>query len=312
VTKTKPVTMSKLKNPFTREDWIEELIKQAPEFKEFQKQSFNNFKAIAKLEKQRQASIYEVENKSGLNGFFQIFTTHALTASLTAMLCLGGIATFAAEKSLPTEYKPSTFVSKINPFSENLKGGKTWYGTVISSSSIISSDSSLTASSSNSIGSSSVSSLILSSSSSSNSSLNSVSISSRASSVLSSSVTISSVTSSSSISSSSIISSSSKKPELVESQISEVINPKVDNIKLKFGESGPDKSTFTMKDADGSIYMFNNVAGINIDLIDLTKPESEYIYSGNLSETIIDRTKYPAIKWKIFNAKDSSRFEALK
>ena len=304
--------MSKTQNPFQREDWIEEMIKQAPEFKEFQKQSFKNFKVLQKLENQK----YQVENsetsetKTGVAGFFQIFTTHALTASLTAMLCLGGIGTFAAEKTLPIEFKPSTLVNKINPFAENLKGGRGWLGNISSitvsvSSSALSSSSVLSSSSLSSSQSSATSSSKSSNNSSQNSSTKSSSsavISSSTSTASSSIITISA--SSSSVSSKAADSFESVKP--IDS------NPKVENIKLKFGESGPDKSVFSMKDASGSIYYFNGVDALTTDLIDITKPDQEYYFTGNLSETIIDRTKYPVIKWKIFNAKDSARFEAVK
>jgi hypothetical protein len=298
--------MSKIQNPFQKEDWIEELIKQAPEFKQFQNDSFQNFKAIKKLEDRKN----EIENRSSFLDIFQVFTTHALTASLTAMLCLGGVATFAAEKNLPNEFKPSTLVNKINPFAENLKGSRNWY--LPSSSSSV--NSTLFSSSSLIASSSSIASSILSNSSSS---------------VVSSSIALSSVSQVSSSSSqsstqskSSIISSttpssksatiSSVKQQVSESSKSSSDNPKFENIKLKFGEASKDKSIFTMKDNDGNIYSFSNIKGVSTDLLDLNNAELEYTFSGTASETIIDRIKYPAIKWKIFNVKESSKFDKVK
>jgi hypothetical protein len=297
--------MSKIQNPFQKEDWIEEMIKQAPEFKQFQKDSFQNFKAIKRLEDKK----FELENRSSFFDIFQVFTTHALTASLTAMLCLGGIATFAAEKTLPVEFRPSTLVDKINPFAENLKGSRNLY--VQSSSS----DVNILNGSSSSLKSSSVliSSLISSSSSLVTMSLSSLvstnsSISNLSSQSSSQSKSISS-NNTSATSSKSISLSSVKKEQSTDSTKSSIDNPKFENVKLKFGEASKDKAIFTMKDNEGNIYSFNNIKGVFTDLFDLKNPELEYTFSGTASETIIDRAKYPAIKWKIFNIQESSKLE---
>lgn len=299
--------MSKIQNPFQKEDWIEEMIKQAPEFKQFQNDSFQNFKAIKRLEDKK----HEAENRSSFLDIFQVFTTHALTVSLTAMLCLGGVATFAAEKSLPSEFKPSTLVNKINPFAENLKGSRNWYlpsssssvnSTLLSSSSLITSSSSIASSLITNNSSSVVSSSIaLSSASQRVSSSSQSSIQSK-----------SSVTTSTSVSSKSASNSSVKKDQSSESSKSTSDNPKFENIKLKFGEASKDKAIFTMKDNEGNIYSFNNIKDVSTDLLDLNNPELEYTFSGTAAETIIDRAKYPAIKWKIFNIKESSKFEKVK
>ncbi len=306
--------MSKIQNPFQKEDWIEEMIKQAPEFKEFQKSSFANFKAIKRLDDKK----YEVENRSSFMDIFQVFTTHAVTASLTAMLCLGGVATFAAEKTLPVEYKPSTIVNKINPFQENLKGNKKWYWESQSSltvsitpiSSLISS-SSIILSSSSAISSviSSSSEILISSSSSLDSSLSNI--------VQTSSSAYSSVSSGStkpnlSSSSKAVVSSSAKKQDSFESVKSAVDNSKIENKKLKLGEVSKDKNVFSMKDSDGNIYSFSSIKGVSTDLFDPKLPEQEYVFTGTQSETMIDRVKYPAIKWRIFNIKDSTKFEISK
>jgi hypothetical protein len=300
--------MSKIQNPFQKEDWIEEMIKQAPEFKQFQNDSFQNFKAIKRLEDKK----HELENRSCFFDIFQVFTTHALTASLTAMLCLGGVATFAAEKTLPVEFKPSTLVNKINPFAENLKGGRNWYWQSSSSSNVfVASSSSVDNNSS-----SSISSLVVSSSSSLlTSSSTSVAVSSLRPSSSSQSTTQSKSSSSNStnaVSSKSSSFSSVKKEQSADSAKSSSDNSKFENIKLKFGEDSKDKGIFTMKDNDGNIYSFNNIKGVSTDLFDLKNPDLEYIFSGNASETIIDRAKYPAIKWKIFNIKESLKLEKAK
>jgi hypothetical protein len=299
--------MSKIQNPFQKEDWIEEMIKQAPEFKQFQNDSFQNFKAIKRLEDKK----YEVENRSSFFDIFQVFTTHALTASLTAMLCLGGIAAFAAEKNLPSEFKPSTLVNKINPFAENLKGGRNWY--LQSSSSSV--NSILLSSSSLILSSSSIASSIMTNSSASvvSSSIVLSSVSQQPSSSSQSSVQPkSSVNTSTSVSSKSASISSVRKEQSSESSKSSSDNPKFENIKLKFGEASKDKAIFTMKDNDGNIYSFNNIKGVSTDLLDLNNAELEYAFSGTASETIIDRAKYPAIKWKIFNTKESLKFDKVK
>jgi hypothetical protein len=229
--------MSKIQNPFQREDWIEEMIKQAPEFKEFQKVSFQNFKAIKRLDDKK----FEIEDRSSFFDIFQVFTTHAVTASLTAMLCLGGVATFAAEKTLPTEFKPSTIVSKINPFQENLKGNKKWYWE--SESSSISSSSILISSSVISSSSALVSSSVISSSSVLTSS-----------SSASSSKSKSNISSSSTASSSSQVSSSTAKKEVSSESARPIVeDQKIKDIKLKFGEISNDKGVFTMKDSEGNI-----------------------------------------------------------
>ncbi len=295
--------MSKIQNPFQKEDWIEEMIKQAPEFKEFQKTSFNNFKAIKKLEEKK----YEVEDRSSFFDIFQVFTTHALTASLTAMLCLGGVATFAAEKTLPAEFKPSTIVSKINPFQENLKGNKKWYWD--SESSLVSSS----ISPSSQINLSSISNII--SSVITNSSNSSLSASSQIAIISSSTNSSSSVITQSKISSSSIVSSPksiSAKSSSSESKKSESEISKSSEIKLKFGEVSQDKSIFTMKDGEGNIYSFNNIKGISTDFFDLKNQEQEYIFVGSVSETVIDRAKYPAIKWRIYNVNQDFKIEKPK
>ena len=296
--------MSKINNPFQREDWIEEMIKQAPEFKEFQKTSFANFKAIKRLDDKK----YEVENRSSFLDIFQVFTTHAVTASLTAMLCLGGVATFAAEKALPVEYKPSTIVNKINPFQENLKGNNKWYWESQSSLAVSSSSVSSIINSStvvlSSISGISSSSIISSSSKSSSSTQNSSQASS--SSVSNSSKTI--VNSSSKVASS----SSTKKEDSFESAKPIVDDSKIENKKLKVGEISKDKNVFSMKDSEGNIYSFSNIKGISTDLFDPKNPDQEFTFSGTQSETVIDRVKYPAIKWRIFNVKDSSKFEVAK
>ena len=303
--------MSKINNPFQREDWIEEMIKQAPEFKQFQKSSFANFKAIKRLDDKK----FEVENRSSFLDIFQVFTTHAVTASLTAMLCLGGVATFAAEKTLPVEYKPSTIVNKINPFQENLKGNKKWYweaesSLVVSSSSI----SSVINSSSIVLSSSLALSSVLSSSSSVISSSSVLNSSSR---VLESSSTSSAVTASStkpilSSSSKTVSVSSIKKEDSFESVKPTVDDSRIENKKLKLGETSKDKNVFSMKDGEGNIYSFSNIKGISTDLFDVKNPDQEYVFTGTQSETMIDRVKYPAIKWRIFNIKESTKFEIAK
>ena len=194
------------KNPFqNNDDWLSTFIQETPEFKEFGKSSYKNFRNIQKIKIRESAP--QVDSK--FVRFVGLFTTHALTSVITAVFCLGGVATFVtAEKIAPQEYKPSEVVQKvINSF-----GGKSQAVQDYEKS-----KASLSAISSSSIGSSSIessSSSITSSIISSSSTVSSTNATKSSSAVVVSSSSASAKYSSSVISSSSFANEDEKRKSL--------------------------------------------------------------------------------------------------
>ncbi len=89
-------------NPFETCDWFAELV-----------QSNDRISKISK----RDFKIFQIRNDiKPLNNFqkvFAFFATHTITAVVTASICLGGIATFAAQTTAPEQYKPSTVINNL-------------------------------------------------------------------------------------------------------------------------------------------------------------------------------------------------------
>jgi hypothetical protein len=90
------------KNPFDREDWFSEVVKSNDSIMNSSKQAFLQFQTK-----------YSPQSMTKFQKVLTFFTTHTITAVLTASICLGGIATFAAQQVAPEQYKPSTVVNNL-------------------------------------------------------------------------------------------------------------------------------------------------------------------------------------------------------
>ncbi len=89
-------------NPFSREDWLSELVRIDKDVKSSLKTSYNNYQTK-----------YNPQSMTNLQKIFTFFTTHTITAFVTASFCLGGVATFAAQTTAPEAYKPSTVINNL-------------------------------------------------------------------------------------------------------------------------------------------------------------------------------------------------------
>ena len=90
------------KNPFSREDWFSELVRIDKDVKTTLKTSYTNFQIK-----------YNPQSMTRTQKILTFFTTHTITAVVTASICLGGIATFAAQTTAPEQYKPSTVINNL-------------------------------------------------------------------------------------------------------------------------------------------------------------------------------------------------------
>ena len=192
------------KNPFqNNEDWLSAFIQETPEFKDFGKSSYKNFRNLQKIKIRESAG--QVDNR--FVRFVSLFTTHALTSVITAVVCLGGVATFVtAEKIAPQEYKPSEVVQKvINSFGGKSQAVLDYEKSNTSSSAILSSST---------VSSSTISSMISSIVSSSSITSSSVIVRSSSNTTTGSSSSIQAKSSSSIISSSSFANEDEKRKAL--------------------------------------------------------------------------------------------------
>ena len=90
------------KNPFSREDWFSELVRIDKDVKTTLKSSYTTFQTK-----------YNPQSMTKIQKILTFFTTHTITAVVTASICLGGIATFAAQTTAPEQYKPSTVINNL-------------------------------------------------------------------------------------------------------------------------------------------------------------------------------------------------------
>jgi hypothetical protein len=90
------------KNPFDREDWFSELVKSNDSIMNSSKQAFLQFQTK-----------YNPQSMTTFQKVLTFFATHTITAVVTASICLGGIATFAAQTVAPEQYKPSTVINNL-------------------------------------------------------------------------------------------------------------------------------------------------------------------------------------------------------
>jgi hypothetical protein len=90
------------KNPFDREDWFSEVVKSNDSIMSSSRKAFLQFQTK-----------YNPQSMTKFQKVLTFFTTHTITAIVTASICLGGIATFAAQQVAPEQYKPSTVVSNL-------------------------------------------------------------------------------------------------------------------------------------------------------------------------------------------------------
>jgi hypothetical protein len=90
------------KNPFDREDWFSEVVKSNDSIMNSSQKAFLQFQTK-----------HNPQSMTKFQKLLTFFTTHTITAVVTASICLGGIATFAAQQVAPEQYKPSTVVSNL-------------------------------------------------------------------------------------------------------------------------------------------------------------------------------------------------------
>ncbi len=90
------------KNPFENKDWFSELISIDCDAKSSLKSSLYVFQTQ-----------YDQQSITQLQKIITFFATHTITAILTASICLGGIAAFAAQTTAPEQYKPSTVLTNL-------------------------------------------------------------------------------------------------------------------------------------------------------------------------------------------------------
>ncbi len=89
-------------NPFEHEDWFCELVRIDNNVKTSLKSSYNNFQTQ-----------YNPQSMTKFQKILTFFTTHTLTAVVTATICLGAVGTFAAQTVAPEAYKPSTVINNL-------------------------------------------------------------------------------------------------------------------------------------------------------------------------------------------------------
>jgi hypothetical protein len=90
------------KNPFDREDWFSEVVKSNDSIMNSSQKAFLQFQTK-----------YNPQSMTSFQKVLTFFTTHTITAVVTASICLGGIATFAAQQVAPEQYKPTTVVNNL-------------------------------------------------------------------------------------------------------------------------------------------------------------------------------------------------------
>jgi hypothetical protein len=97
--------MHKNQNPFAKEDLFVEIVKLDDNVNKSMRESLQNY--IFKN---------HIPSSTLMTQFQKVltfFTTHTLTAVVTATICLGTIGTFAAQTVAPEQYKPSTVINNL-------------------------------------------------------------------------------------------------------------------------------------------------------------------------------------------------------
>jgi hypothetical protein len=97
--------MHKNQNPFAKEDLFVEIVKLDDNVNKSMRESLENY-----------TFKNHIPSSTLMTQFQKVltfFTTHTLTAVVTATICLGTIGAFAAQTVAPTEYKPSTVINNL-------------------------------------------------------------------------------------------------------------------------------------------------------------------------------------------------------
>jgi hypothetical protein len=131
-------------NPFYKDDLFVEVIKLDDDVKQSMQNSFQKYQS---------KNLHQ--NMSNFQKIITLFTTHSVTAGITATLCLGSVAAFASQAIAPESLKPSNivgvlFANTTTTNSSSISSVSRSLSSVLSSNSISSSAASSTTVSSNS------------------------------------------------------------------------------------------------------------------------------------------------------------------